>query len=361
MAQYAASLRHVVFQEKLGSYDDKTQRLKKLVNYLCDRADAARVKKEAVEAAALCKADLVTGMVKEFPSLQGKVGGLYARLAGAPAAVSNAIYEHYQPVSLDDAIPASPTGALLSIADKVDTVVGVLGLGIQVTGSSDPFGLRRSVQGVCRILLERKISLSLGRLLDKTIGVFGTRLTKRKEEIKATAMELFSGRLRYICERQGFRYDLINAGLGPGVDNVYYAWLRVKALDGLKASHAFEPFILMAKRVNNILRDQSRARLNPALFEEKEERELHTAYGIVRSNAAPLIAKGDFGRAQAIIFRLQPCLNAFFDRVLVMAEDKKIRQNRLALLQAVQRLLLEVADYSHVVLEGESAGRPAGR
>ena len=361
LTQMAAGLRQVVFQEKLGSYDDKAQRLKKIVAYLCDKADAARVKKEAVEAAALCKADLVTGMVKEFPSLQGKVGGLYARLAGAPAAVSSAIYEHYQPVSLDDPIPASTTGALLSVADKIDTVVGVLGLGIQVTGSSDPFGLRRGVQGISKILLERRLSFSLGRLLEKVIAVYGTRLAKRKEEVKATVLEFFAGRLRYICETQGFRYDLVNAGLAPGVDNVYHAWLRVKALDGLKASPAFEPFILMAKRVNNILRDQPAARLNPGLFEEKEERELFTAYGIVKTNAAPLIVKGDFSRAQAIIFRLQPCLNAFFDKVLVMAEDKKVRQNRLALLQAIQKLLLGVADYSHVVLEGESTGRPAGR
>ncbi|MDH4198132.1 MAG: glycine--tRNA ligase subunit beta, partial [Candidatus Aminicenantes bacterium] len=260
-------------------------------------------------------------------------------------------------VSLDDPIPASTTGALLSIADKIDTVVGVLGLGIQVTGSSDPFGLRRGVQGISKILLGRKLSLSLGRLLDKVVLVYGTRLVKPKEEVKATALEFFAGRLRYICETQGFRYDLVNAGLAPGVDNVYHAWLRVKALDGLKASPAFEPFILMAKRVNNILPAEPPARLNPGLFAEKEERELHAAYGIVKSNAAPLIAKGDFGHAQAIIFRLQPCLNAFFDKVLVMAEDKKIRQNRLALLQAIQKLLLEVADYSHVVLEGEAAGR----
>ena len=358
LADRAAGLKAVLFQEKLGSYDDKTQRLKKIVAYLCEKAGAAESKEDAVTAASLCKVDLLTEMVKEFTSLQGRMGGVYARQEGYPAAVSRAIYEHYQPAGLDDDSPASLTGALLSAADKMDTVVGAVGVGLQVTGSSDPFGLRRSAFGVCRILIERKTSLSFPRFLDKVISIYGDRLGRPKDEIRAAAGEIFAGRLRYLCESRGFRYDLVNAAFGPGLDDLYHTWLRVKALDALQASPQFEPFILMAKRVGNILRDQPAAKtFSPDLIVDKEERDLATAFGIVRDNAAPMIAKGDFARAQAMIFKLQPCLNAFFDKVLVMAPEKKLRQNRLGLLQAVRGIILEVADYSQVVVAGEKAGR----
>lgn len=358
LADRAAGLKAVLFQEKLGTYEDKTQRLKRIVAYLCEKTGAVEAREDAVTAASLCKADLLTEMVKEFTSLQGRMGGVYARQEGYPAAVSRAIYEHYQPAGLDDEAPATPTGALLSVADKMDTVVGAVGVGLQVTGSSDPFGLRRSAFGVCRILVERKTSLSFVRLVDKVIAVYGDRLGRPKDEIRPAVGEIFAGRLRYLCESRGFRYDLVNAAFGPGLDDLYHTWLRVKALDALKASPQFEPFILMAKRVNNILRDQPPVRsFSPDLFTDKEERELATAFAIVRDNAAPMIAAGDFGRAQAMIFKLQPCLNAFFDKVLVMAPEKKVRQNRLGLLQAVRGIILEVADYSQVVVEGERAAR----
>lgn len=357
LAERAAGLRAVLFQEKLGSYDDKAQRLKKIVAYLSDKAGAAEMKEDAVTAAALCKADLLTDMVKEFTSLQGRMGGVYARQEGYPAAVSRAIYEHYQPAGLDDDAPASLSGALLSVADKMDTVVGAVGVGLQVSGSSDPFGLRRGALGVCRILIERKASLSFGRLVDKVVAAYGDRLARPKDEIRAAVGEIFAGRLRYLCESRGFRYDIVNAAFGPGLDNLYHSWLRVKALAALQASPQFEPFILMVKRVSNILRDQPAVRSFSAdLFQDKEERELATAFGIVRDNAGPMIAKGDFARAQAMIFKLQPCLNAFFDKVLVMAPEKKIRQNRLGLLQSVRGTILQVADYSQVVVEGERAG-----
>ncbi|MBP1661189.1 MAG: glycyl-tRNA synthetase beta chain, partial [Candidatus Aminicenantes bacterium] len=169
------------------------------------------------------------------------------------------------------------------------------------------------------------------------------------------------GRLRYIFEKQGFRYDLVEAALGPGIDRIAHTSRRVKALDGLRSSPDFEPFILMAKRINNILKEAPAFRLDPDLFVEKEERDLHASFVVIRDNAGPMIEKGDFARAQSIILRLRPSLNAFFDKVLVMAEDKKVRQNRLGLLQAIRKLLLEIADYSRVVVEGEKAGKPNSR
>jgi glycyl-tRNA synthetase beta chain len=304
-------------------------------------------------AAEYCKSDLVSDMVREFPSLQGKVGGLYARVEGLPAAVSQAIYEHYQPVGLDDESPSSLAGAVLSIADKLDSIIGVVGVGVQTTGSSDPFGLRRNAQGICKIILDRKLNFSFPRLLDKVLAVYGDKLKRPKAEILDYGREFFLNRLRYIYERRGYRYDLINAALGAGLDNISHSFLRVKALDALKASPQFEPFILMAKRVNNILTGQPACSLNADLFVEKAERNLYSTFSIVRENVVPMIAKGDFAQAQKMVFRLQPGLNQFFDSVLVMAKESRLRKNRLALLQAIRRILVQMADYSQVVVEGE--------
>jgi glycyl-tRNA synthetase beta chain len=353
LKKHAVRLKHVLFQEKLGTYADKAERLQKLVAYLCGKAEECGPEKDLVAAAELCKADLVTDMVREFPGLQGKVGGLYAREAGLPESAARAIYEHYLPASVDDPTPASIEGALLSLADKIDSVVGVVGIGVQTSGSSDPFGLRRNAQAVCRIVLEKKLDLSLGRLLEKTVALYGDKLKRPKDEIVAQARDFFAGRLRYLFEREGYRYDLVSAALGAGVDNISLAHARVKALDGLKSSPQFEPLILMAKRVNNILGGTPVYRLDPGAFAEKAERELYTTFSIVKENAVPLVAKGDVEQAQRILFRIQPALNAFFEEVLVMAEEPKVRRNRLALLQGIRKILALVADYSQVVVEGE--------
>ena len=354
----AAGLKNVLFQEKLGSYEDKVQRLKKITAYLCDKVGAAGVKADAVEAAALCKADLLTEMVKEFSGLQGRMGGLYAREEGAPAAVHRAIYEHYQPGSLEDASPASMAGAVLSIADKMDSIVGAIGVGLQVSGSSDPFGLRRNAHGVCKVVLDRNLRFSFPLLLDRVLAAHGDRLTLGRAAVKAACLDFFAGRLKFILEKKGFRYDLVGAALGPGLDRIADVQARVEALDALGSSPQFEPFILMAKRINNILRGLPPAKVNPDLFAEKEERDLFSTLTIIRDNALPMIARADFGRAQGILFKLQPVLNTFFDKVLVMAEDRKVRQNRLGLLQSINRMLLEIADYSLVVVEGDRAGKP---
>lgn len=349
----AQQLDHLIFQENLGTYGDKAERLRKIVSYLTDKLDAKKEKKQVMAAADLCKADLLTEMVREFPALQGRVGGLYAKEEGYPLTVWKAVHEHYQPSSMEESSPSTAAGAMLSIADKLDTIVGVLGIGVEVTGSRDPFGLRRNAQGVCKIILEKKLSFSFPRLLDKILSTYSCSFTRPKDELKRIYLDFFVNRLEYIFESQGFRYDIVQAALGPGLDNIYYSFLRLKALDSLKNSPHFEPMILIAKRVNNILRGQPPYKINPDLFAEKEEREMHTSYTIIHDNAVPLIGKGDFAGAQKIVLRMRSSINGFFDHVLVMCEDSKIRRNRLALLQAVSRLMMQIADYSRVVVEGD--------
>jgi glycyl-tRNA synthetase beta chain len=263
------------------------------------------------------------------------------------------VAEHYLPVSVDDPSPASLEGAILSLADKLDSIVGVVGLGIQTTGSSDPFGLRRNAQGVCKIVIDKKLSLPFERLLEKIIVVYDDRLKLPKAEILSHLREFFAGRLRYLLEREGIRYDLINAALGAGIDDLYRAYLRAKALDAFKSSPQFEPMILMAKRITNILSGQPAASLNPDVFVEKAERELYAMFSLIKNNVVPMIAKGDFVQAQKIVFRIQPALTSFFEKVMVMAEETKLRKNRLALLQAIRKTLTPIADYAQVVVEGE--------
>jgi len=347
----APALKHVLFQEKLGSYDDKVKRIGKIAAYLGAKLAGPTETRTIVRAAELSKVDLVTDMVREFPSLQGRVGGLYARAEGQPEAIVRAVYEHYQPVGLDDASPASLGGAVLSIADKMDSIVGVVGVGIQTTGSSDPFGLRRNAQGVAKIVLDRRIDVSFPRLVERVLAFYGARLKRPKAEIVAYVRDFFAGRLRYLFEREGFRYDLINAALGAGLDNILHAHGRVKALEALKSSPEFEPFILMAKRVSNILSAAPPGGLPSLdLCAEKAERELYSTFAIVRDNAAPMLAKGDFIQAQKLVFRLQPALTTFFEETLVMAKDPMLRKNRLALLQAIKKILDRMADYSQVVV-----------
>lgn len=347
----ANALKEVVFQENLGSYLDKAMRLKEITSYLAEKIDQTQLKSSLALAAELCKADLVSEMVREFPSLQGKMGGLYARVEGYQTPVWKAIYEHYQPAGLEDESPPSMSGALLSIADKMDSFVGTVGVGVRVTGSKDPFGLRRLAHGVCKVILEKKLSFSFSRFIDKVLKTYGKKLSVPREEIKKHCLDFFAGRLQFIFERQGYRYDLINASIKAGIDNIYHTLRRLVALDSLKSSPHFEDLVLIAKRVNNIIHNQPLHRIEEGLLVEKEERELYTTFSIIKENVMPMIARGNFAQAQRMMLRLRTCVNKFFDKILVMCEDKKMRRNRLALLQQISRLLLKMADYSQIVIE----------
>jgi glycyl-tRNA synthetase beta chain len=188
------------------------------------------------------------------------------------------------------------------------------------------------------------------------VAIYGEKLREPQDKIKSYCLDFFSNRLRYIFERQGYRYDLISASVSLGIDNIYYSYLRLKALDSLKESPNFEPLIIIAKRVNNILKDQPLFKINQALLAEKEERELYTTFSIIKNNILPLISKGDFPQVQRIIFRIRSSINKFFDNVMVMTDEKRMRRNRLALLQAISKLLIQVADYSQIVIEGQEKG-----
>jgi glycyl-tRNA synthetase beta chain len=348
----AQELEKIIFQEKLGSYADKAGRIKQIVSYLSNKI-SVREKAFLKQAAELCKVDLLTELVREFPSLQGKAGGLYAREQGCNEAVWKAVYDHYKPVNIDDSVPSSLNGALLSLADKLDSIVGVLGIGIEISGSKDPFGLRRDAQGICLIALEHELDFSFPLLINKVISLHGKHLSRDKKALNAVISDFFKSRLEYVFEKRGYRYDLINAALGAGLDNIYHTFLRLEALQTIKSEPGFISLIQTAKRVNNILKEQPSRKLNPDLLAAKEERELHTTYSILRENISALLKHGRYDKAQRMILKIQPVVDKFFDEVLVMDKDVRIRNNRMALLQELSRLFIQIADYSQIVIEGE--------
>jgi glycyl-tRNA synthetase beta chain len=322
-----ASLAHVTFQAKLGSYLDKTNRVVDLVRAIGGDADAER-------AALLSKTDLTTDMVKEFTELQGVVGGLYARAQGEPEAAARAIYEHYKPVSMEDSIPSTRAGQVVALADKLDTLRECFRVGLIPSGSRDPFALRRAAQGVVKILVEGELDVKLDSVLGGDTAL----------------VEFFQDRLRYYFrEIRGFAYDEINAAMACEWAQLKDLASRLEALKAVRPTPNFEPLAASFKRIRNILKQAGVPSGNPvneALLEEGPERELYLSFQRVREEARQ--APGYRGALERIA-GLRPAVDLFFDKVLVNADDAAVRSNRLALLDVILREFSSIADFSEIV------------
>src|SRR5438105_675925 len=357
-------LKAVTFQKDLGSYYEKTVRVERLTKNLAeDLLDMGiAFDREAVGSAAwLCKTDLTTEMVKEFTELQGIVGGLYARHQGMEQAVARAIYEHYRPESMEDAVPATPEGALLAIADKIDSIVGMFSLGLQPTGSKDPFALRRQANGVVRILAEHKLNLRLTRLFRMARAVYENRQLRTTGALygyEESLAAFFRERLEfYLREARGFAYDVVNAVLAAGSDRVVDAIARAEAVAAVRVQADFETISLSFKRIKNILRQAAEKKIaaatevQPALAQEDAERRLMEQSAVLAAQVERFKTAGDYAAALAEIAKLRPGLDTFFDKVMVMAQDEKLRANRLALLAGILRDFSTIADFSEIVTE----------
>ncbi len=355
LGERVASLGEVLFQETLGSYLEKAGRLQALVAFLGGEAGLSTEHRSRLEAAArLCKADLVTEMVKEFTELQGIMGGLYARTEGQPEGVWKAIYEHYRPEGTDDAVPESPEGALLSIADKTDTIVGLLGLGLIPTGSRDPFGLRRQAAGIYRILLERELDLSLDRIIGASRDLLRDVITESPDTLDGSLRELLAGRVRFLFQGAGFRYDEINAVLDHAIFRPVDARRRLDALVDIRQVQAFQSIFTARKRIQNILVKQDSRPDNPVrseLLQETEEKNLHQLMAEIDTPLRQSVEDRRYPETLRLIERFAGPVDAFFDRVLVMHEDPAIRRNRLALLARVGELFDDFCDFTSFVIE----------
>lgn len=355
LAERAAALDRLSFHEKLGSYAAKAVRLEALSRAVCQELGWEAEEEAAAEAARLLKADLVTEMVKEFTSLQGVMGGIYAREEGRPEAVWQAIYDQYLPAAADDAIPRGRAGIACGIADRVDTLVGIFGLGLVPTGTKDPFGLRRAAQGVFRILLEARLPLALEPLLRRAVQLYGDRLRRDADAILGDLWPFLDDRIRHLLGRRGLAYDEIAAAMvsdeGRGARRLPDLEARAAALHAAREAPAFRTVVLAAKRIANITRGQEAFALDAACLAEPAEQALHEAHARLAGEVDLAVAQRDYGRALAAIGSLADTLERFFVEVMVMAEDAAVRRNRLALLQGIGATLSRVAGLTEMVVE----------
>lgn len=351
LAERVDELRRVVFQQKLGTSFEKMERFRALADFIATEAGVATpaLRETTARAAFLCKADLVTGMVGEFPELQGVMGREYARGAES-AEVAEAIFEHYLPRFSGDALPTHDAGALVGLADRLDTLAGILGIGKGPTGAADPFALRRACIGAINILLARGYRVSLARLFARATALLGDRL-KDPKKTEAELADFFRERLRNLWADE-HRRDVIDAVLAAGADDVVDARDRLIAMSRSVRESGFEALAGGFKRAVNILDKQARGAalgaVEPVLLEAPAEKELFKALAAVRSQIAAATLRGDYADALAHIATLRAPIDRFFDEVRVMADDPAVKQNRLALLAEVRAVFAEIADFSRI-------------
>jgi glycyl-tRNA synthetase beta chain len=332
LSDRVVDLGNVMFQAKLGTYLEKTDRISALVKELGGDASAQR-------AAHLCKADLTTELVKEFTELQGKIGGLYAKAQGEPEEVWTAIYDHYRPASMEDAIPRTVAGQLVSIADKLDTLRGFFEVGLIPSGSKDPFALRRAGQGIVKILAKAKLSLPIRNYLNGNLQL----------------EEFFLDRIRnYFREVSGFPYDEVNAAIAPGWDDLDDLQNRLAAVSFVRPTENFEQVAASFKRIKNILKQAAfkpnGAVIDPALLEPGPEQSLWDKYRTVRD-----LTDLSYAVKLQAIASLRPQIDLFFDRVLVNAPDPAVRHNRLTLLHTMLAEFSTIADFSEIVTSSQES------
>ena len=370
------SLKHVTFQKDLGSYFDKTQRVQRLCSWLSEilKQSGVAVRPGVIhKAACLSKTDLTTELVKEFTELQGIVGGLYARAQqldeGLPEAtrfaIADAIYDHYKPESTDDDVPRSTEGAVLSIGDKADTIAGMFALGLVPSGSKDPFALRRQANAIVKVIAEKKLPLRLGELMRDARSGYQRSEAEKKFVDDAKFNELvatfFRERLEfYLKDVCGYAYDVVKAVLGADAEDVVDALQRAEAVKQVLHLPEFQAIGAACKRMRNILKQAAEKGIAPAAsFEDlpnsaQEEKDLAAYVEVNGPKVEVLRKKKEYGEALTLLSTAREPVDAFFDKVMVMVEDAKLRANRLALLRTLLKEFSTIADFSEIVTEGKA-------
>jgi glycyl-tRNA synthetase beta chain len=371
-------LRNVTFQKDLGSYYDKTVRVQRLASSLAEtvKQSGIAVRPGVVhKAALLVKTDLTTELVKEFTELQGIVGGLYARVQeldedmrpDVQIEISRAIYDHYRPGSVEDAVPATVEGAVLSIADKADSIAGMFALGLIPSGSKDPFALRRQANGIVKTIGEYKLPLRLSEIMaDARVRYKGSEAEKKfsNTAYDESVRTFFRERLEfYLKDTRGYAYDVVSAVLAVDSDDAVDAAARADAVSKMRGSVDFESISSAFKRIKNILRQAAEntkvvaMRMDPSGLQEESEKDLAALIPQTVTTVEKLRAARDYEAALLEIAKLRPAIDKFFDEVMVMVDDDQLRANRLALLQTVVKEFSTIADFSEIVTEGKESSK----
>ena len=340
------SLKKVVYQQKLGTSYEKMERFKDLATGLAEQLNPA-VTAHTARAAYLCKADLVSGMVGEFPEVQGIMGREYALLEGEDTAIANAIAEHYLPTQAGGELPASDIGAFVSIADKLDTVCGCFGVGLIPTGAADPYALRRATIGIITIILDNGYCIPLTNLINHSLELLSAKLNRPKEQVANDVLEFFRARFVNLMSND-YPGDAVDAAVGAGFNDLVDVKARIAALAEFKNHPDFEPLAVAFKRVGNIIKDGTDAPVNPDLFQDAAEGGLYEAFLAIRNSVDAKVSEGAWLDALTGIATIRGPVDTFFDKVMVMAEDELVKTNRLALLTAIARMFGRIADFSRI-------------
>jgi glycyl-tRNA synthetase beta chain len=358
LAERTPQLDTITYHAKLGTVGEKVSRVKALARDLakfipgCDAGLAN-------QAAGLAKSDLVSGMVGEFPELQGIMGRYYARHENLSGEVADAIADHYKPLGPNDTCPSAPVSVAVALADKIDTLTGFFAIDEKPTGSKDPFALRRAALGVIRLILENKLRLGLRDVLASSFHAYGTAVAGSGRGLIDAAkdlMEFFADRLKVALKEQGARHDLISAVFALGTeDDLTRLLARVDALKSLVDSAEGSNLLAGYKRATNILRIEEKkdgaahaAAPDIAWLQLDEEKALHKALGTAHQQVTDSVAKEDFGTAMRALAALRSPVDAFFDKVTVNADEKDLRGNRLRLLNSIRNTFNLVADFSKI-------------
>jgi glycyl-tRNA synthetase beta chain len=352
-------LKGVLFQAKLGTMHAKTLRIQALAEFIAStlrhiepyQDQAQQLGTWASRAAWLSKSDLVSQMVGEFPKLQGIMGRVYALKAGEPNEVGLAVEEHYRPLHSGAALPQTLTGALVSIADKLDSICGCFSVGLIPTGAADPYALRRQGIGAIQIMLDKNFTFSLKALIEKALALYDINDDQKIAAMTNDIYRFLKRRITSLLAEEGFSKDVIVAVADTSIDNIPHVWARVRTLEKLKAQPDFEPIAIAFKRVVNIIKKAGQDRVTAVdigLFEDKSEKMLFDACQDVSQKVAASLSRGNFESALHDIASLREPVDAFFEGVMVMADDPTLRTNRLALLGSIAALFDNFADFSKI-------------
>ena len=346
-------LKKIVFHEKLGTVYEKVERIISLGNYLAGATGItdSETLDTIKESAYLCKADLVTNMVYEFPELQGIMGKEYALCGGENPAVADAIFEHYLPRFSGDVLPQNVAGRIISIADKIDTIVGCLAVGIQPTGSQDPYALRRQALGICYIVLDAKLNFSLTGLTGEVYKHYAEKIKAKlsAEETRDEVRDFFQQRLKNIFADRGFSYDVIDAVLASGFDRFTDTLLRLDALANLRNQEIFGKLLTAYNRVANLAKNAIHSDIDPQLFVEDAEKTLYSEFIKAKDEMQIFLDGRQYRQFFQRFALLQQHIDNFFEGVMVMVDDEKTKINRLALLRNIADLTGAVADLTKIV------------
>ncbi|MGQ9615249.1 MAG: glycine--tRNA ligase subunit beta [Spirochaetota bacterium] len=348
---YLPKLKAVTFHEKLGSMYQKVERLREIAGFLSKLLNLDRKTKQTiVDVVNLCKNDLLTHMVGEFPNLQGIMGYYYALSSGYPEDVATGIREHYYPRFAQDALPSRIEGAVVGIADRLDTIMGIFSIGMKPTGSKDPFGLRRNVLAIIRIIINMQLQFSMHSLIGQCIPLYRV---PEPEVLILEVEDFIRSRMKTVFTEMGFLYDEIDASLGIELDDIYDCYMRIAALHEFRKNPDFESLLISFKRMSNIVKDQPYRSFSQSLLKEEDERILYEHFGDVKDIIHKNIEEKNYIEVFKILSTFKPSVDSFFDNVLVMDEDGDLRNNRIALLKNVVSAFSNIIDFTKIVQPGE--------